>query len=99
MIHICWYVMHNGVTISVRSPPPCGEGLGVGVVADKSRTRSPSSTAPPPSPTLPHKGGGSRPSPLVVHHVTDDLNRPTTLYDASHWLNRSSIWEIRSASH
>jgi hypothetical protein len=24
-------LMHNGATISVNSPPPCGEGLGVGV--------------------------------------------------------------------
>ena len=37
------------------SPPPCGEGLGVGVVRGSIASRH----ASPPSPTLPHKGGGS----------------------------------------
>src|SRR5262249_52141900 len=45
-------------TYSVRSPPPCGEGLGVGV-ARLARSRCHSTT---PSPALPHKGGGNRPS-------------------------------------
>ena len=35
------------------SPPPCGEGSGVGVARDPTL---------PPTPTLPHKGGGSRSS-------------------------------------
>src|SRR5262245_37882241 len=37
------------------SPPACAEGLGVGVLE---RLRGVVCTAPP-SPTLPHKGGGS----------------------------------------
>ena len=42
---------------------PCGEGLGVGVVIG-GRSRAKTTT---PSPTLPHKGGGSTPSvPLAV---------------------------------
>jgi tRNA pseudouridine32 synthase/23S rRNA pseudouridine746 synthase len=36
------------------SPPPCGEGLGVGVERDAPATPN----SQPPSPTLPHKGGG-----------------------------------------
>src|SRR5262249_6119327 len=39
----------------------CGEGLGVGVVRFFHGWRHRHLTAPPPSPTLPHKGGGSRP--------------------------------------
>jgi hypothetical protein len=35
-----------------RSPPPCGEGSGVGV-------RELSARCSPPTPTLPRKGGGS----------------------------------------
>jgi hypothetical protein len=38
------------------SPPPCGEGLGVGVV--QCGTSVPDGT--PPTPTLPHKGEGVR---------------------------------------
>jgi hypothetical protein len=45
---------------AVGSPPPCGEELGVGV--DRARP------ALPPSPTLPHKGGGSgEPVPASPH--------------------------------
>src|SRR6516165_10547003 len=44
------------------SPPPCGEGLGVGVVRFFHEWRHRALTASPPSPTLPHKGGGSTPS-------------------------------------
>jgi hypothetical protein len=44
------------------SPPPCGEGLGVGVARFFRRWRHRALTASPPSPTLPHKGGGSTPS-------------------------------------
>ena len=40
---------------AVCSPPPCGEGLGVGV----ERSASALPAALPPPPTLPHKGGGS----------------------------------------
>src|SRR5205814_341816 len=45
-------------TGSVDSPPPCGEGLGVGVEGGAKSA----STGPPPSLTLPHKGGGNRPN-------------------------------------
>src|SRR6266516_303888 len=48
---------------SVHSPPPCGEGLGVGVTRLARRRLQ---YAPPPSPALPHKGGGSRPSSLSL---------------------------------
>src|SRR6266566_1293627 len=46
--------MHHSATHSVRSPPPCGEGSGVGVRLSRVRC------APerPPSPTLPRKGRG-----------------------------------------
>ena len=61
------------------SPPPCGEGLGVGVPRSF-RGRQP--TQLPPSPPLPLKGGGSRaaPRPLLWHHrrahsVCGDENR------------------------
>src|SRR5262245_29094185 len=52
------------------SPQPAGEGLGVGV-ARLTHRRLP--CAPPPSPTLPHKGGGSRlssPLMLIPFHTT-----------------------------
>jgi tRNA pseudouridine32 synthase / 23S rRNA pseudouridine746 synthase len=42
-------------TVLGRSPPPCGEGLGVGVAALDAPT---SHNVPTPLPTLPHKGGG-----------------------------------------
>src|SRR5262249_61139755 len=48
---------------SVHSPPPCGEGLGVGVVRFFHRWRHRTLTASPPSPTLPHNGGTTRPTP------------------------------------
>src|SRR5262245_45053628 len=61
--------MFRGPADSVRSPPPCGEGLGVGVVRFVRSWRHCHYTAPPPSPPLPHKGGGSRPSlPLALIH-------------------------------
>jgi hypothetical protein len=44
------------------SPQPAGEGLGVGVARFFRRWRHRALTAPPPSPPLPHKGGGSTPS-------------------------------------
>ncbi len=61
-----WWMKHNpegqpAVTkwkvMGKSSPPPCGEGLGVGVerscaIVDASRN------LPTPHPTLPHKGGG-----------------------------------------
>src|SRR5262245_51203275 len=53
---------------SVRSPPPCGEGSGVGVVRFSCRWHHRHLAASPPSPALPHKGGGSKPSlplPLI----------------------------------
>jgi hypothetical protein len=49
----------NSAAHSVCSPPPCWEGLGVGVVRLMRRRCH---TEPPPSPALPHKGGGSTPS-------------------------------------
>src|SRR6266516_4667549 len=56
------YLTHYGATHSVRSPPPCGEGLGVGVVrffAGVATEISPYHPLPIPPP---HNGGGSRPS-------------------------------------
>src|SRR5215468_642499 len=64
---------------SVRSPPPCGEGVGVAqqekreatssfpvsTVQSKSRAhRASSKIAPPPPLTPSHKGEGNRPSAL-----------------------------------
>src|SRR6266699_7222726 len=59
-------------------PTSAGEGLGVGVVRLLRRWRDHYLTAPPPSPPLPHKGGGSRPSlwlasapaPLAESHTS-----------------------------
>src|SRR5262245_55147017 len=45
---------HASATRTAGSPPPCGEGLGVGVLLKREL-----SAARPPSPALPHKGGGS----------------------------------------
>src|SRR5262249_12937953 len=60
---------------SVHSPPSCGEGLGVGVVRFFRRWRHRALTASPPSPTLPHKGGGSTPSMGEgVHRVCVSLS-------------------------
>src|SRR5215831_4455596 len=53
----CLCLKQNDAAYSVRSPPPCGEGLGVGVVVWGNVSASPP----------PHKGGGCRPSsPLVL---------------------------------
>src|SRR5690349_3191214 len=48
-----------------RSPPPCGEGTGVGVVRE-------SLPYDPPPPTLPHKGGStsSLPRRRHQHHIS-----------------------------
>src|SRR5262245_60371054 len=55
---------HSGAAHSVRSPPPCGEEWGVGVARLAHRSCP---THYPPSPALPHKGGGSTLSlPLAV---------------------------------
>src|SRR5215831_14166242 len=63
--------MYSGSAYSVCSPPPCGEGLGVGVVRFVRSWRHQNYTDLPPSPPLPHKGGGSRPSlPLALAHRT-----------------------------
>src|SRR5947207_1885733 len=63
--------MFSGAAHSMRSPPPCGEGLGVVVVRLVRSWRHCRHTAPPPSPPLPHKGGGSKPSlpPGLVHRI------------------------------
>ena len=42
----------------MSDPLPCGEGLGVGVAVVDDLVQQ----QLPPSPTLPHKGGGSGPS-------------------------------------
>ena len=53
-------LMHNDIADSVRSPPPCGEGLGVGAFIDSRDQRQ----DPTPPATLraagdpPHKGEG-----------------------------------------
>ena len=49
---------HCRAANSECSPPPCGEGLGVGVVARRNLSIF---SQLPPSLTLPHKGGGNRP--------------------------------------
>src|SRR5262249_12916645 len=44
-------LMHNGATDSVRSPPPCGEGLGAGVMPNDEfmpHRATPLPTPPPP---------------------------------------------------
>src|SRR5262245_63321693 len=46
---------HDVAALRACSPPPCGEGLGVGVGVAWAQQLG------PPSPSLPHKGGGSRP--------------------------------------
>src|SRR5262249_4207673 len=53
-------LMFSGAAHSMRSPPPCGEGLGVGVVRFVRSWRHCRHTAPPPSPPLPHTGAGSK---------------------------------------
>src|SRR5262245_38473072 len=77
-LHLSW--MHNGAPHSVCSPPPCGEGLGVGV-------RQRITARPPPrrsaaklaraaqawlrAPTLPTRGrvGPSSPLALIPLHL------------------------------
>ncbi len=61
-------LMHAIAASSVCSPPPCGGGVGGG---GRSWRRPLAQQQGPPSPPLPHKGGGSRPSPphaLVPFH-------------------------------
>ena len=62
-----WWMKHDpeGQPAATRwkvlgqhSPPPCGEGLGVGV-ARSAKVVSASRELPTPHPTLPHKGGGN----------------------------------------
>src|SRR5262249_61347254 len=61
----CLCLKQNDAAYSVHSPPPCGEGRGVGVVVWGNVSASPHH---PPSPTLPHKGGGGRPrSPPLLN--------------------------------
>src|SRR5262245_25224374 len=64
--HVRLCLKHVSATYSVCSPPPCGEGLGVGVVRFLPWWRHYNFTAPPPPrpPSLhsagdpPHKGEG-----------------------------------------
>src|SRR5947208_420225 len=72
------HMIHYLATNSVCSPPPCGEGLGVGVPRCGNDGAP---IAPPPSPTLPHKApqGGreqtSRIAPLCPQ-LTGTCSRP-----------------------
>src|SRR5262249_51673230 len=50
--------MFSGAVHSVRSPPPCGEGLGVGIVRFVRSWRHCHHTTPPPSPLLPQPAAG-----------------------------------------
>jgi len=49
----------------ISSPPPCGEGIGVGVGRERARIDDilkvvlAENYLPTPHPTLPHKGGGN----------------------------------------
>src|SRR5262245_42706857 len=58
--HVRLCLKHVGATCSVCSPPPCGEGLGVGAARFLA-----GSAIPPPHPS-PASEGGSRPSMLLV---------------------------------
>jgi itaconate CoA-transferase len=72
---------------SVRSPPPCGEGLGVGVARFFRRWRLRHLTASPPSPALPHKGGGSTPSAgEEAYRASGEEEQGESAYFV--WLNR-----------
>jgi ribosomal protein L11 methyltransferase len=57
-----------------RSLPPCGGGTGRGVTAN-------SESAVPPSPPLPRKGGGSRPSSPKRHYAPSAGSRARTVLD------------------
>src|SRR6516165_3607043 len=61
-----WLTRTNG------SPPPCGEGLGVGV-------HTTSLSVSPPTPTLPRKGGGSEREPAEVSLVDANEWLPSPL--------------------
>src|SRR5262249_25434514 len=77
--HVRLCLKHFSAAHLVRSPPPCGEGSGVGVVRFFCRWRHHYLAASPPSPALPHKGGGSTPSsplpliPLQTLHIPPAL--------------------------
>ena len=57
----------------MHSPPPCGEGLGVGVARFLHRWPDHYLAASPPSPPLPHKGGGSTASAGREHTESEAL--------------------------
>src|SRR5262249_29686908 len=59
---------------SMYSPPPCGEGLGVGVAR---LVHQCCHTHHPPSPALPHKGGGSTPSSRRILCIIRRIRRLT----------------------
>src|SRR5260221_12762287 len=48
---------------SVRSPPPCGEGLGVGVAVVAGGAGPPPTPPPPPPAAPPPPRGGENPAP------------------------------------
>ncbi len=68
------------------APPPCGEGLGVGVRAGRLLVRAPPS---PPPPAPPHKGAGSRWRFFAdVKHARGSRWRP--IAEVWEWVERNS---------
>src|SRR5579871_3408098 len=85
----------RAATSTLRTPPPCGEGLGVAVVwRDLARLLR------PPTPTLPHKGGGSAGALPFEHH--DGIGK-TAFAEANFcgritWMSLSITWVLTGAA-
>src|SRR5262249_16342488 len=84
----------SGSPLRVRSSPPCGEGLGVGVVA-RSQGRSPTTDPPPqPSPTRGEGGGGtpaSNHAPAAAHALPS-LNHSGCVQNQTSLYFRKPSW-------
>src|SRR5437763_10094739 len=80
LTYVCVCLMYDSAAHSVRSPPPCGEGLGVGVpVAETARANN---NDPPPQPSPTRGEGGDRdwgsidPNPAVQQFFLASAAKP-----------------------